>query len=45
MIPKFLTKKLVPKEQSREVTVFKRRSPKESELQEDMDLYMIYDYI
>ena len=45
MIPKFLTKKLVPKEQSGEVTVFKRRSPKESELQEDMDLCMIYDYI
>lgn len=45
MIPKFLTKKLVLKEQSGEVTVFKRRSPKESELQEDMDLCMIYDYI
>lgn len=45
MIPKFLTKKLVLKEQSGEVTVFKRRSPKEIELQEDMDLYMIYDYI
>ena len=45
MIPKFLTKKLVPKEQSGEVTVFKRRSPKESELQEDMDLCMIYYYI
>lgn len=45
MIPQFFLKHLVPKEQSGEVIAFRRRLPKESELQKDMDIRTIYNYI
>lgn len=45
MIPQMLYTGLVPVEQTGEVTVFKRRKPYESELNNDMSIDKIYDYI
>lgn len=45
MIPCFLAKPMEPLEQQGEPTFFKRRTPKESEIQQDMELSEIYDYI
>jgi len=45
MIPRILQERPVPVPQSGEITTFARRKPEESELQGDMSLGTIYDYI
>lgn len=45
MIPYFLANQMEPLEQQGEPTFFKRRTPKESEIRQDMELSEIYDYI
>lgn len=45
MIPEIINKKILPKPQTGEVTLFKRRKPEESRLLENMDLNMLYDNI
>lgn len=45
MIPKFLLEDIVPCEQDGDIVSFKRRTPAESELKEEMDMETIYDYI
>lgn len=45
MIPKMLEGNIVPEEQCGEVTVFKRRKPKESNIDELDSMQAIYDYI
>lgn len=45
MIPEFLKKDLIPQEQKGRVECFKRRLPEESELKEEMEMDIIYNYI
>lgn len=45
MIPKILRDKIQPIPQEGEVVEFKRRTPEQSELTEDMTLDKIYDYV
>lgn len=45
MIPEIISGKIQPQEQEGEVVIFKRRKPEESELNSDMSLDTIYDYI
>ena len=45
MIPQFLEKELIPVEQQGEPVVFKRRTPEESRLTQDMSMEKLYDYI
>lgn len=45
MIPKILDGKIIPAEQSGDIVLFKRRSEKESEIEPNIPLEKIYDYI
>ncbi len=45
MIPKFFGEKIIPKEQVGQVVEFRRRTPEQSEIPEDLSPRQLYDFI